>query len=113
MLLSLALCTLAAAPAAAPRATIAPAGFLRDARAELQAGNHLVFDARIAWPATITRKSFVVDALGADGAVLYSRSVVAHARAPIGSHKRSVAAHFDLELPRLEGVGELRVRVAP
>jgi len=113
MLVSIALCLLASAPAAAPRTSVAPAGFLRDARVELRANNHLAFDARIQWPATITRKSFVVEGLAADGTVLFSRAVTANAPTPAGRHKRSVAARFDIALPAIAGVQEVRVRLAP
>jgi hypothetical protein len=113
MLLTLALCALGSAPAAAPTATVAHAGFLRDARVTLDARQHLVFDAAIQWPATITRRSFVVDGLAADGSVLCSRPVTASARTPVGVRKRSVAAHFDLELPATIGVHEWRVQLAP
>ena len=113
MLLTLALCALGSAPAAAPQATITHAGFLRDARVTLEANQHLVFDAAIQWPATITRRSFVVDGLAVDGSVLFSRPVTASARTPVGLRKRSVAAHFDLELPATIGVRELRVHLAP
>ena len=112
MLLTLALCTLAGPPAEARRATIAHAGFLRDARAELRADQHLAFEAWIQWPATITRKSFVVEALGSGGTLLFSHPVTASAPAPAGHHKRFVRAHFDLELPQIGGVQELRVRLA-
>ncbi|MBK7643004.1 MAG: hypothetical protein IPJ19_08125 [Planctomycetes bacterium] len=112
MLLSLALLAATSVPAEAPHVSIAHAGFLRDARAELRADHHLVFDARLQWPATVTRTSFVVEALSADGAVLYSHPVSASARTAVGRHKRSVAEHFDLELPALEGVQQLRVRLA-
>ncbi len=110
MFLAFALCTLAAA--AGPRTTVAQAGFLRDARAELHSDRHLAFEARIQWPATITRTIFVVEGLAADGQVLFARPVSASAPAPIGRHKRPVRAHFDLELPSLDGVQELRVRLA-
>jgi hypothetical protein len=112
MLLTLALCALSSAPAATPKATLVHAGFLRDARLELRKDDHLVFDAALQWPATITRRSFVVEGLAADGSVLFSRPVTASARTPAGHHKRSVAAHFDLELPSTAWVHELRVRLA-
>jgi hypothetical protein len=112
MFIALALCTLTSAPAAAPHATIAQAGFLRDARVELRSDNHLAFEARIQWPATITRRSFVVEGLGSDGTLLFARPVTASAPTPAGRHKRTVPAHFDLELPSLAGVQELRVRLA-
>jgi hypothetical protein len=112
MFLALALCTLACAPEAAVRTRLPVAGFLRDARAELRSDQHLTFEARIQWPATITRTSFVVEGLGADGQVLFARPVTASAPTPVGRHKRAVQARFDLELPSLDGVQELRVRLA-
>ena len=112
MLLSPALSTLACAPAAAPRASVVHAGFLRDARAELRSDNHLAFEATLQWPATASRRSFVVEGLGADGALLFSRPVTAHAPAPRAPRLRCVHASFELELPALEGVAELRVRLA-
>ncbi len=105
MLLTLALCAL-------PQATIPRAGFLRDARAELRADNQLVFEARIQWPATATRTSFVVEGLASDGSVLFARPATASALTAAGRQKRSVPAHFDLALPSLERVQELRVRLA-
>lgn len=112
MLLTLALCTLCSAPAAAPKATVVHAGFLRDAQVELRKDDHLVFDAAIQWPATITRRSFVVEGLAADGSLLFSKPVTASVRAPIGRHKRSVAAHFDIELPSTPMLHEVRVQLA-
>jgi hypothetical protein len=112
MLVSIALCLLASTPAAAPRTSVASAGFVRDARVELRANNHLAFDARIQWPATITRRSFVVEGLAADGAVLFTRAVTASAPTPAGHHLRTVQARFDVELPSLDGVQEVRVRLA-
>jgi len=79
---------------------------------ELQAKEHLVFDAAIQWPATITRRSFVVEALAADGSVLFARPATASGRTPVGRHKRAVEAHFELDLPSTSGVHELRVRLA-
>jgi len=112
MILSLALCVLAAPQEAPPRASIQHAGFLRDARLELRADRQLAFAGRIDWPATITRRSFVVEALGADGTLLFSRPVTASAARASGRHKRAVEAHFELELPALEGVREVHVRCA-
>lgn len=112
MILSLALCALTSPQAAPPQASIQHAGFLRDARVELRAGRRLAFDGMIQWPATITRRSFVVEALGTDGALLFSRPVTAGTSLSASHHKRAVEAHFDLELPALVGVRELRVRFA-
>lgn len=111
MLLSLALCGLAAAPAGTPRTTVEHAGFLRDARLELHADERLSFEARIQWPASVTRTSFLVEGLGPDGALLFSRPVAARTEAPAGPHLTSVAARFELALPPLAGVAELRVRL--
>jgi len=107
MILALALCTLAG-----PRTNVQAAGFLRDARAELHRDNHLAFEARIQWPVTITRTSFVVEGFASDGSLLFARPVSAQAPAPVGRHKGTVRAHFDLELPTLVGVQELRVRLS-
>jgi hypothetical protein len=112
MLLSIALCLLAAEPAAQPKTTVEHAGFLRDARVEIAANHRLSFDARIQWPVTITRKSFVVEGLAADGAVLFSRSVTAEGPTPTCRHKRDVHARFALDLPTIAGVEQVRVRLA-
>ena len=115
MLLPLALVLFAApspsAAAIAPR--VEHAGFLHDARARLTAPNHLVFEAKLNWPATITRRSFVVEGLAADGSVLFTRNATALAGNSRAPHKRSVTASFELELPALAGVADLRVRLAP
>jgi hypothetical protein len=105
MLLSLAFCAL-------PQATPPEAGFLRDARVELRAGRQLAFEGRIQWPATATRTSFVVEGLAADGSLLFERPVKARAPTPPGKHLGFVRAKFELELPALDGVTQLRVRFA-
>ena len=112
MILAFALCIFASTPTAVPRTSVVPAGFLRDARAELRNDQHLAFEARIQWPATITRTSFVVEGLAAEGTVLFARPAIARAPAPAGRHKGTVQAHFDLELPTTAVVQELRVRLA-
>jgi len=112
MFLALTLCALACQPPAALHPQVEPAGFLRDARAELGSDRHFAFEARIQWPATITRTSFVVEGLASDGKLLFARPVNASAPAPAGRHKGTLPAHFDLELPSLDGVQELRVRLA-
>lgn len=101
MLLTLALCSL----------SVEGSGFLRDARFELRDAAHVSFEGRIQWPATITRTSFVVEGLGQDGVPLFALPVRARAESPVGRVKRSVRAHFELELPALEGVRELRLRL--
>jgi hypothetical protein len=111
MLLSLALCGLAAAPAGTPRTSVEHAGFLRDARVKFLPDARLAFEARVQWPPTVTRTSFVVEGLGPDGALLFSRPAAARTEAPAGQHLTSVAARFELELPPLAGVAELRVRL--
>jgi len=105
MLLTLAFCAI-------PQATLPQAGFLRDARAELRADDQLVFEGRIQWPATATRTSFVVEAFAADGSLVFERPVKAHAPTPAGHHLGFVRARFELALPALDGVTELRVRFA-
>jgi len=113
MLLSLALSTLACAPAAAPGTSVVHAGFLRDARVELLSGQRLSFEARLSQPATITRRSFLVEGFAADGALLGSRSVTARTEAPPGRQRGSVEARFEIELPALAGVERWLVRCAP
>ena len=105
MLLAFALCAL-------PQATLPQAGFLRDARSELRADGHFAFEGRIQWPATVTRTSFVVEGLTADGSLVFERPVQAHAPTPAGHHLGFVRAKFELALPALDGVAELRVRFA-
>src|SRR6185369_11724112 len=105
MLLALALC-------AVPQATLPQAGFLRDARAEIRSENLLAFEGRIQWPATATRTSFVVEGLAADGSLLFERPVKASAPTPPGHHLGFVRAKFELTLPALDGVSQLRVRFA-
>jgi hypothetical protein len=105
MLLTLAFCAL-------PQATLPHAGFLRDARTELRADGHFAFEGRIQWPATATRTSFVVEGLAADGSLVFERPVKAHAPSPAGHHLGFVRAKFELALPELDGVAQLRVRFA-
>jgi len=104
--------TLSSLSTLALRPQVEPAGFLRDARAELRSDNHLAFEARIQWPATVTRTSFVVEGIGSHGKPLFALPVSAQAPAPVGRHKGTVRAHFDLEIPTLVGVQELRVRLS-
>jgi hypothetical protein len=107
MLLALLLCGLTA-----PHASVAPAGFLRDTRVELGADGRLAFEARMQWPATITRRSFVVEGLGPDGTLLFERAVRAQTSPTAARRRQTLEAHFELELPPLDGVRELRVRCA-
>jgi hypothetical protein len=78
----------------------------------VRSGNQLAFEATLQWPATATRKSFVVEALAPSGEVLFSRPVSARAPAARAPRLRTVHASFELELPALDGVEELRVRLA-
>ena len=105
MLLTIAFCAL-------PQATPPQAGFLRDARVELRSENKLAFEGRIQWPATATRTSFVVEGLAADGSLVFGRPAKARAPTPPGHHLGFVRTKFELELPALDGVAELRVRFA-
>jgi hypothetical protein len=105
MLLALALCAL-------PQMSLPRAGFLRDARTELRADGHFAFEGRIQWPATATRTSFVVEGLAPDGSLIFERPVKAHAPTPAGHHLGFVRAKFELALPALDGVAQLRVRFA-
>jgi len=105
MLLALALCAL-------PQTSLPQAGFLRDARSELRADGHFAFEGRIHWPATATRTSFVVEGLASDGRLVFERPVKAHAPTPAGHHLGFVRARFELELPGLDGIAQLRVRFA-
>jgi len=107
MLLSLVLCGLAA-----PHASVAPAGFLRDARVELVGEHRLAFEARLQGPPTITRTSFVVEGLAPDGTLVFERAVRAQVSPTAARRRPTLAARFELELPALAGVSELRVRCA-
>lgn len=113
MLLTLALCALASVPSAPVQTSVEHAGFLRDARVALTSSQHLLFEARVEWPVTLARRTFLVDGLAADGSVVFTRKVTASAARPAARPKRAVAARFDLDLPALDGVQELRVRPAP
>jgi hypothetical protein len=103
---------LALAFSALPQMALPRAGFLRDARAEIRAENQFAFEGRIQWPATATRTSFVVEGLAADGSVIFERPAQAHAPTPAGQHLGFVRARFELCLPALDGVAQLRVRFA-
>jgi hypothetical protein len=92
---------LALAFSALPQMALPRAGFLRDARAEIRAENQFAFEGRIQWPATATRTSFVVEG-----------PAQAHAPTPAGQHLGFVRARFELCLPALDGVAQLRVRFA-
>ena len=104
MLLSLALCAL-------PQVTPPQAGFLRDVRVELLQDRRLGFEAHLAFPATISRRSFVVEGLAADGTLLGSREATARVEAPAGRRRGMLEARFEVELPELPGVDHWRVRL--
>ncbi len=113
MLLTLALCALGSVPPAPVQTSVEHAGFLRDAHVAVTPRQHLVFEARVEWPVTLARRSFLVEGLAADGSVVFTRRVTASTAAPVARPKRAVAARFDLDLPALDGVQELHVRPAP
>jgi|SRR5689334_9259115 len=104
MLLSLVLCVL-------PQVAPPQAGFLRDVRVELLQDRRLSFEAHLAFPATLSRRSFVVEGLAADGTLLGSRDATARVEAPAGRRRGVLEARFEIELPALPGVERWRVRL--
>lgn len=104
MFLALALCVL-------PQATPPQAGFLRDVRVELLQDQRLSFEAKVAFPATLSRRSFVVEGLAADGTLLGSRNATARVEAAGGRRRGMLDARFEIELPALSGVAQWRVRL--
>lgn len=97
---------------AQPAVRLEHAGFLRDARASVTAGNRLLYEARVSTPAVVSRRTFVVEALDAEGTVVHTREVRADGRKGAERVARAVRVRFELDLPALDGVATLRVRLA-
>lgn len=95
-----------------PAVRLEHAGFVRDARASVDLGNRFHYEARVAAPAVVSRRAFVVEALDANGTVVFAREARAQGRKEAGRVARAVRVHFDLDLPALDGVATLRVRLA-
>jgi len=110
----LALALHGARPAAdGPALALERAGHVSHAQAALVRGDgsaHLAVDFKVAFPALAARRTVVVEALGADGQLLFTRSVVARHGMNDARQHRSVRARARVALPDLAGVARLRVR---
>lgn len=110
MILSLALLALSSTPQ--PRITVETAGFLRDTRVLCSANNQLSLQTRIQSPALLARRDFVIEGLDAQGKVRFQHEARARGLAAVVRAPRWVDARIECELPKLDGIAEIRVRLA-
>src|SRR5262245_7051563 len=111
MLLAPALLALALASAPARPALGLEQGVgVRRAQAALTESGTLAVELELAFPATAARRALRIEALDADGRVLFTREAVARAGMNDARHHRTVRARASIALPELGGVARLRLR---